>query len=257
VQLSLDLGLSFITAGLSEEGVSLPDGTILAWNAIKQIDEERGCCFRIVDGSPVPLRGFSEMLGRSHALVPTPGAPALVIAGFPMHRIKDIDPRQAAILMVQAVAPFRGEVLDTATGLGYAAIEMAKSAAQVITIELDPVSQEMAHLNPWSKELFGNPTITQVIGDSAECIAEFASGRFACIVHDPPTLTLAGDLYSGAFYQQAFRVLKKGGRMFHYIGDPHSRSGARTTKGVIKRLYEAGFSRVTPDPKAHGVVAIR
>ena len=67
--------------------------------------------------------------------------------------------------------------------------------------------------------------------------------------------SLAGDLYSLAFYQQAFRVLKQNGRIFHYIGDPESRSGARVTAGVIRRLQDAGFERVVRVPRAFGVVA--
>jgi predicted methyltransferase len=174
-----------------------------------------------------------------------------------MHRVKGTDPRSAALAMVKAIAPVRGHVLDTATGLGYTAIEAAKTADHVTTIELDPVAQDMARLNPWSRELFDNPTITQVMGDSLEVIQTFAPGTFSCIMHDPPTVSLAGDLYSGEFYRHACRVLKSNGRMFHYVGDPETRSGASTTKGVVKRLKEAGFGKVEQDGKAHGVVAWR
>jgi uncharacterized protein len=50
-------------------------------------------------------------------------------------------------------------------------------------------------------------------------------------------------------------VLRNNGRIFHYIGDPESKSGARVTAGVIRRLQEAGFKRVTRAPRAFGVVA--
>jgi predicted methyltransferase len=103
--------------------------------------------------------------------------------------------------------------------------------------------------------LFDNLKITQVIGDAFDEIAEFDAESFSTIIHDPPMFSLAGDLYSQEFYQQAFRVLKNNGRMFHYIGDPQSKSGARTTAGVIRRLQEAGFKRVTRAPRAFGVVA--
>jgi predicted methyltransferase len=59
-----------------------------------------------------------------------------------------------------------GQVLDTATGLGYTAIEAAKTAAHVTTIELDPTALEVARCNPWSQALFDNPKIMQRIGDS-------------------------------------------------------------------------------------------
>jgi predicted methyltransferase len=69
--------------------------------------------------------------------------------------------------------------------------------------------------------------------------------------------SLAGDLYSLAFYQQAIRVLKHNGRIFHYIGDPESKTGVRVTAGVIRRLQEAGFRRVRRAPRAFGVVAYK
>jgi predicted methyltransferase len=158
---------------------------------------------------------------------------------------------------IKAAAPVSGEVLDTATGLGYTAIEAARTAARVVTVELDPAAQEIARRNPWSRELFDNPRITRRIGDSFQEIATFPPDAFTVILHDPPTMSLGGDLYSGEFYRRAYRVLRRGGRMFHYIGDPNSRTGASTTKGVVRRLQEAGFSRVVPKPEAFGVTAYR
>jgi predicted methyltransferase len=172
-----------------------------------------------------------------------------------MHRIKNITPCQAASAMIGTIAPFRGSVLDTATGLGYTAIEAAKTAGEVITIELDPMALEMAGFNPWSRSLFTNQKIIQVMGNSLEKIGEFPGERFSSIIHDPPSVSLAGELYSGEFYKQTYRVLKPHGRMFHYIGDPTSAIGARTTKGVQKRLRDAGFRSVALKPSAYGVLA--
>ena len=168
----------------------------------------------------------------------------MLISGIPMHRIKDTNPHQDTLNKIKAIAPVKGDVLDTTTGLGYTAIEAAKTARLVITIEIDPIAQEIARLNPWSRALFNNPKITQVIGDAFDKIEQFDAESFSTILHDPPMFSLAGDLYSLAFYQQAFRVLKPNGRIFHYIGDPQSKSGARVTAGVIRRLQEAGFKRV-------------
>jgi len=131
-----------------------------------------------------------------------------------------------------------------APALGYTAIEAARTAEHVITIELDPTAQEMARYNPWSRSLFDNPKIIQIIGDAFEVVPSFEDGVFSCILHDPPMLSLAGELYSGEFYRDCWRVLQRGGKLFHYIGDPDSKSGARTTRGVVRRLQEAGFTRV-------------
>ncbi len=252
---SSDLGLTTTQVELQPEGVVFPTGEHLPWPGLKAIAGNETVCFAIENGVPRPIRGFSELTGRAYGLLPTPSAPTLLVAGFPMHRIKDTNPHQDTLTKIKAVAPISGNVLDTATGLGYTAIEAARTAAHVTTIELDPVAQEIARQNPWSQALFNNPKITQLIGDSFDVIEQFEAEAFSCLLHDPPTVSLAGDLYSGAFYQQAHRVLKRHGRMFHYIGDPNSATGARVTQGVIRRLREAGFARVKPAPQAFGVVA--
>jgi predicted methyltransferase len=141
--------------------------------------------------------------------------------------------------------------------LGYTAIEAARTAEHVITIEIEPAALEVARLNPWSRALFENPRIAQRVGDACEEIETFQDGAFTRIIHDPPAFSLAGDLYSGAFYRQLFRVLGRGGRLFHYIGDLDSRSGRTVVRGGVRRLQEAGFSRVVRRPKAFGLVAYK
>jgi predicted methyltransferase len=148
-------------------------------------------------------------------------------------------------------------VLDTATGLGYTAIEAAKTADHVTTFELDPTVLEIARLNPWSQALFDNPRITQCLGDSYDLIKGFEAESFTRIIHDPPALALAGQLYAGQFYAELCRVLRRGGRLFHYVGDPESKSGRNVTRSVTRRLLDAGFTQVTRRPRAFGVVAFK
>jgi uncharacterized protein len=250
-----DLGITTCKALLDETGVTFPDQPCLPWNALEKIISNQNACYYVKDNKIFSIKGYSDFTCRSFSLMPTKTAPALIVAGFPMHRIKDIDPQAAAMAMVKTIAPVRGHALDTATGLGYTAILAAKTAESVTTIELDTVALDMARLNPWSRDLFDNPKITRRTGDACEEIKNFAPETFACVIHDPPALSLAGDLYSGLFYKQIFRVLKPGGRAFHYIGYPASKSGARTTKGVMRRLSDAGFKKVIAAPEAFGVVA--
>jgi predicted methyltransferase len=177
----------------------------------------------------------------------------MLISGIPMHRIKDTNPEKDTRQKIKAAHPM-GRVLDTATGLGYTAISAAESAELVMTIELDPAAQDICRRNPWSQGLFENPKIEQRIGDSFDVIETFENASFNRIIHDPPTFSLAGHLYSRDFYAEMHRVLKSGGRAFHYIGDPESKSGSRITAGVIKRLEQVGFSQVRRAPRAFGVV---
>jgi predicted methyltransferase len=112
-------------------------------------------------------------------------------------------------------------------------------------------------LNPWSQDLFNNPKISQIIGDSFEVIEEMDNGCFTCVIHDPPVFSLAGDLYSGGFYRELYRVMHNHGRLFHYVGDPESKSGRNITAGVIRRLELAGFSQVRRSTRAFGVTAVK
>ncbi len=45
--------------------------------------------------------------------------------------------------------------------------------------------------------------------------------------------------------------------LFHYIGNLESKSSGTVTKGALKRLQEAGFTRVVRRPEAFGVVAYK
>ena len=254
---STDLGLTTTEVKLYPDCVSFTNKESLTWNSIEEIYANESACYWVENHTLQGIRGFSELSGLYYSLMPTDSAPTMLISGLPMHRIKDTNPYLDTLSKIKAIAPVRGRVLDTATGLGYTAIEAAKTAVHVITIEIDPVAQEIARLNPWSQALFDNPKIMQIIGDSVEEVERFESESFSCIIHDPPTLSLAGELYSGAFYKQVFRVLKNNGRMFHYIGNPDSKIGARLTKGVVRRLQDSGFTRITHKPQAFGVVAYK
>ncbi len=254
---SPDLGLTTTPVRLDPDGVVFPTGEMLAWADVQHISANEKQCFLLEGQAIRPIHVYSETTNWVRTLFATPSAPTTIVAGFPMHRIQDTNPREDTLKKIAAIKPITGHVLDTATGLGYTAIEAARTAEHVTTIELDPAALELARFNPWSRELFDNPRITQLIGDAAELIEAFPERSFARIIHDPPIFNLAGDLYSGAFYRQLYRVLIPKGQLFHYIGDLSSHSGGRTAGGVIRRLQEAGFRRVVRHPEAFGVVAFK
>jgi predicted methyltransferase len=254
---SLDLGLTASEVPLRAEGVVFPDGQSLPWEVVEDIAETESVCFVVEGDAVAKIQRFSELFNRVYSLMPTGKAPTLLISGIPMHRIKGIDPHHDTLRKIRTIAPLAGQVLDTCTGLGYTAIEAAKTAGEVTTIEVDPTVLEVARLNPWSRQLFENPRIHQVIGDSFDELDAFEDGEFSRIIHDPPMFSLAGELYSGEFYRSLYRVLGRRGRLFHYVGDLESRSGRNVVKGVARRLQEAGFSRVVRRPRAFGVVAYK
>ena len=253
--LSPDLGLSEMDVSLSEGGVHIPDGPQIPWADIAHIAANPQACFVIDGDSLSKAQLFSAEFQRLYSLYPTAAAPTMLVSGITMHRIKDIDPWEDTRRKIKAIAPLKGRVLDTATGLGYTAIFAARQADTVTTLELDPAVLELARINPWSRSLFDSPNIAQLIGDSFDLIADFPDSAFDRILHDPPRFALAGHLFSADFYAELKRVLKPGGRLFHYVGDPTSKSGRNTTKSVARRLQEAGFRRVVRKPDAFGLLA--
>jgi predicted methyltransferase len=254
---SLDLGINTTELLVTYQGLKLPDGSILDWAAVEEIARSASGCFVLEGGIPQAIQFYSEATDRVYSLYPTQVAPTMLVSGIPMHRIKDTDPHQDTLEKIRAIKPVVGQVLDTATGLGYTAIEAARTAEHVTTIELDPTALKVCRLNPWSGELFENPKITQIIGDSFEVVAGLGAGSFTRVIHDPPAFSLAGDLYSGEFYRELHRVMRNRSLLFHYIGDPESKSGHSMTAGVVRRLEQAGFRQVRRAPRAFGVVAMK
>lgn len=256
VECSLDLNRTCVTVHLNPDGVLCPGGVTLGWQQVERVAADTNKCFIWRDGQFEDIRVFSETTNWSRSLFPTACAPTTLVAGLTMHRIVGTDPLQDTAEKIRAVRP-SGLVLDTATGLGYTAIAATSlpDVERVITVELDPAALEIARLNPWSQELFNHPKIEQIVADVFDVVEQAPDASYATIIHDPPTIKLAGDLYSADFYVELFRALKPRGRLFHYIGDPASPAGKAVSRGVVERLTRVGFRRVTPVLRAFGVVA--
>ena len=241
---SLDLGLTESEIRREGEYFIFPDGQKLGIADIKKIIKKDTMCFLVENSSIIQVAIFSEELQRYYKLVPTGyrTPPTIEISGIRMHVTKKFSPLEDTEQKINFVAPCTGTVLDTCCGLGYTAIKAAETAEIVYTIEIDPNVAELQKINPWSKELFDNKKIKMIIGDAFAEIKKFPNAFFDRVIHDPPRLALSTLLYSQEFYNQLYRVMKPGGKLYHYTGDPGSKKrGMDIRAGIIKRLEKAGF----------------
>ena len=187
------------------------------------------------------------------------GIPILEIDGLRMHLVKDFKtPLDYSKLVVKELRVKNGDfVLDTCMGLGYTAIEAYDHGASVTTCEISRAVLTLAKWNPFSQKLFNNEKITIIEGNIAEKIKAMPDSSFDAIIHDPPRFSTAGELYSLEFYSQLYRVLKKGGKLFHYVGSLGKGKGRKIEEEVAKRLKEAGFGKIRFESKLQGLIAIK
>jgi predicted methyltransferase len=176
-------------------------------------------------------------------LVPTDwGPPTFEIDGVKMLPTRQVSPYDDARRKVALIEPAGKRVLDTCAGLGYfAAWCLEGGASEVTSYEINPDVLWLRTLNPWSPP--NGPGLKLVTGDISAAIRGFADVSFDAILHDPPRFGLAGELYSQDFYDELARVLKPGGRLFHYTGTPNRlTSGRDVPHEVATRLRLAGFA---------------
>lgn len=239
VEDSFDLGRSRSEATLSAEGWQWRGGDYPWPESIK----DRAVYFW--DGEAfAPLQRYAGSLIK---LVPTEwGTPTFEIDGIKMLVTSRISPWADAQQKVALVKPAGKTVLDTCGGLGYfAAACMAAGAARVQSVEKSPDVLWLRQHNPWSPdpdsaEVVGRLDLRQ--GDISQIVGTLPDRSVDAILHDPPRFGIAGELYSQAFYDQLFRVLRPQGSMFHYTGAPNAKTSGRDVPGeVARRLAKAGF----------------
>jgi hypothetical protein len=255
-RVTLDLGLSETMVELRGERLLLPGGLEVSLEELRRIAEREEAVF-IVDEDGIYMAAYAD--GHYYKLVPTEGAPTLEIDGIRMHRTKGVTPDPDAAMKLEALALRGGRVLDICTGLGYTALEaMRRGAELIISIEVDPIVLRMAGLNPWSRGLFEDRRLNLLLGDAYEVLAFLPEAFFDYVVHDPPRFAFAGHLYSGEFYLRLLRVLRPGGRLFHYTGEPGSRHRRiDLRRGVMRRLGEVGFTSLRYHRGVMGVTGWR
>lgn len=211
------------------------------------------------EGGPIRLDLFAS---HYYKLKPYKGVPVLEIDGLRMHLVKDfktpLDYSKQVVKALRIPSSRKAEVLDTCMGLGYTAIEAGKKAKLVVTCEVSEAVITLAQWNPFSDALFqegGNILVMK--GSIADLIKDFEDGMFSFVIHDPPRISHAPELYSLDFYKQLYRVCKPGARLFHYVGSVGKRKGRKIDKEVAKRLAEAGFKKIEYSAKLQGLLFLK
>ncbi|WP_277877485.1 MnmC family methyltransferase [Stenotrophomonas maltophilia] len=249
---SLDLGRSQDTVALNTDGFhfrgqpypwpgKLKDRTLYYWDG--------------EDFAPI-----SRYSGSLIKLVPTEwGAPTFEIDGIKMLPTSKLSPFEDARRKVELVAPAGKVILDTCGGLGYfSACALEAGVGQIRSFEKNADVMWLRTLNPWSPDpdsAAAGGRLQFRHGDVSQQIEQVASNSVDAILHDPPRFGIAGELYSQVFYDHLARVIRKGGRLFHYTGAPNKlTSGRDVPREVAKRLEKAGFKA---ELALDGVLAVR
>ncbi|MEY4761078.1 MAG: hypothetical protein RLZZ200_934 [Pseudomonadota bacterium] len=247
VELSLDLGRTRVDVAPRQDGFSwqgrpypLPercrDRTAYAWTGRE-------------------FEAIARFNGSLIKLVPTDwGPPTFEIDGIKMLPTARVSPWDDARDKVRLVQPNGKVVLDCCGGLGYfAAWCLAEGASRILSFEKNPDVIWLRSQNPWSPPAGGALELTP--GSVLDHIGAIPTATVDAVLHDPPRFGIAGELYSADFHAELARVLRRGGRLFHYTGTPNKlTSGRDVPREVTQRLSRAGFRAA---PQGDGVLATR
>jgi len=243
----VNFGLSETTVRIDCANVIFADKDIIS---IKEKIKDN-FCYLIKDNKIEPLAYFSDETNRFYKLTPTPDWPTLSIGSVPMHKLNS--PKNDTENKIKLIRPY-GIVLDTCMGLGYSAIAAAKSAKNLITFEKDPNVYDLARLNPFSEALFCSKNIEIRKEDISVAVKSLGESYFDCVIHDPPTFKLAPELFTEAFYQELYRIMKKSGRLFHYTPLYKISQGYDFPSRIEKKLKKTGFKVLEFRPQEGGIV---
>ncbi|MEM2391408.1 MAG: methyltransferase domain-containing protein [Candidatus Korarchaeota archaeon] len=182
--------------------------------------------------------------------------PTIEISGIHMHRVV-VDPLYVdAKSKIQALNPNpRSSVLEVCTGLGYTTYWLLRSQCKVVTIEKSKEVLELASWNPWSRHLEG---VELILGDASEVLQHLPDNEFDFVVHDPPRIALSPELYTEDFYKELHRVMKRAGRLLHYVGEPKRKKGKHYhhIRSISNLLRNSGFSIIRYDPFSQSILAV-
>ena len=240
IEISLDLNLT-------KTIIQIKDGKLVLNKYLIELPKQpkTKTCFLIRKNKLETIQFFSRETNSLYKLIPTSNKPILQISGTSMHKKEFVD-------LIKKEKP-KGTILDSGTGLGYTAIQAAKTANKIITIELDPNVIEITKINPWSQELFNNPKIEFKKGNLENELPNLPNNHFDNIIQDTGEFKKTGNLFSLSHYQEIYNKLKSKRNFYHYVPRPQKTKGRSLINEIIPRLTQAGFKKIEQYDKESAV----
>ena len=234
---TLDLGVSWEEITVDKKQVSFREYS-LTEKQLQKIVKRGSVLFAVDEDGPYPVEIREDTYSKLVPLDDKHGAPTFELSGIKMHRTMGIDPFEDARTKVKAVVSRGDYVFDTCGGMGYTSIWTRRlGASQTYSCEISEDVIALRKYNPYSREYLMDKGIEKIHESCADVINDFDDDYLDCIIHDPPRFSLAGELYGEEFLWQMARVLKEGGKLCFYTGDPYrSGRGRKFIEGITKRL---------------------
>ncbi len=247
-RLSLNLGITTSEVQVTSEHIRVGEHwmPLPASKLLEQGDERTILIYR--HSSWEKWQYFNENTNRLYKpIFIKPGAPPTIeISGIKMHVTENGDPAVDTRRKLRFLKGSKGIVWDTCCGMGYSAQWFARlpDVQLVLTTEVDETMLTLCRENPWAQELFESPSIQVIRANAASFVSMLGDHTLAAILHDPPRFNLAPELYEIAFYRELWRVLRTGGKVYHYTGNPRKHQSKGLPIRTAERMTKAGFTRV-------------
>ncbi len=249
IDISLDLGQSLTELIFSKDGLLKMDEYQINIPPEIYSSEDQRTIWKLDGTEWTKWEYFDQLSGRYYKMIFTGAGkpPTIEISGIKMHATLAGDPSVDTRRKLESLRKIRGTVLDTSLGLGYTAIAASEyeNVDRVVVCERDPVMMQFCRENPWSQKIFTSLFIHPILIPSQDFIRTVPDRYFDIVIHDPPRFALAPEVYTENFYQDLFRVLRPGGKLYHYTGDPNRRTRRHSLADQSARLLKrVGFNNI-------------
>ncbi len=230
-KLSLNLGLTYEQYNVDElQQKLLPIKDKIKGRAIYLYKDDR-------------LIRLSVFHNHYFSLVMVNNYPILEIDGIRMHVFYYKSPFKYAQAVVKHMNISKKDyVLETCFGQGYITRLLRTN---VVAYEKNKGVLEIAKLNPYSSYLFNKENVHIVNED----IFNLKQYGFTKIIHDPPSIRVAPELYSPEFYKLLFKHSAKHTLLYHYIGNTYKKRFNTFKERIIENLFKSGWRLLTYNHK--------